>query len=137
MSGLTIGRLAKRAGVNVQTVFYYERRGLLAPASRTEAGYRLFAPEAVRVLRFIKNAQALGFSLEEIARLLRLRVGRRSQCAGVRRRAEARLKIVQDKIASLRAMERALRRLVGTCVRNSTTGACPILESLEDVRESK
>ncbi len=95
---ITIGKLAKRAGVNRQTIFYYERRGLLSPAKRTDSGYRLYEPESVRVIRFIKNAQGLGFSLAEIAKLLKLRVGRRARCGTVRRQAEARLKIVKDKI---------------------------------------
>lgn len=128
---LTIGVLARRAGVNVQTVRYYERRGLLAPARRTEAGYRLYGPDAARVLLFIRNAQGLGFTLAEIAGLLRLRVGRASQCAKVKRRATQRLETVRVKIAALRAMERALARLVRTCSRDGRTGACPILESLE------
>ncbi len=128
---ITIGKLAKGAGVNRQTIFYYERRGLLSPARRTDSGYRLYELESVRVIRFIKNAQELGFSLAEIAKLLRLRVGRRTQCGTVRRQAEARLKIVKSKIAALKSMERVLTRLVRTCAKNGTTGSCPILESLE------
>lgn len=129
---LTVGRLARQAGVNLQTVLYYERRRLLSPARRSDSGYRLYAPESARVIRFIKNAQALGFSLEEIARLLRLRVNRRSQCESVRRQAQARLGFVQMKIAGLRGMERALRRLLKTCAARGTTDFCPILESLDE-----
>lgn len=134
---ITIGKLAKRAGVNRQTVFYYERRGLLSPDTRTDSGYRLYEPESVRIIRFIKNAQELGFSLAEIAKLLKLRVGRRARCGTVRRQAEARLKIVKDKIGALKSMERVLARLVRTCAKNGTTGSCPILESLEDGREGR
>lgn len=131
---LTVGKVAKKAGVNLQTVLYYERRRLLAPDRRTDSGYRLYAPEAVRVIRFIKNAQDLGFTLEEVARLLRLRVGREVQCAKVKRQAQARLTIVQDKIKGLRAMEAVLKRLIRTCSARRTTNRCPILESLEDGR---
>ncbi len=131
---ITIGKLAKGAGVNRQTVFYYERRGLLSPAARTDSGYRLYEPEAVRVIRFIKNAQELGFSLDEIAKLLKLRVARRTQCGTVRKQAVARLKIVKEKIAGLRSMERVLNRLVNTCAKSGTTDSCPILESLEEGR---
>jgi DNA-binding transcriptional MerR regulator len=131
---LTIGALSKQAGVGIQTVRYYERRGLLGPAGRTDSGYRLFSPEAARMIRFIKNAQGLGFSLDEIARLLKLRVGQRAHCVPVRRQAEARLKIVEEKIAGLRAMEKALSRLIRTCSTRGTTGSCPMLESLEDGR---
>ena len=129
---ITIGKLAENAGVNRQTIFYYERRGLLSPTRRTDAGYRLYEPEAVRVIRFVKNAQELGFSLDEIARLLKLRVGRRTQCGTVRKQAVARLKIVKEKITTLRSMERVLNRLVKTCARSGTTNSCPILESLKD-----
>jgi MerR family mercuric resistance operon transcriptional regulator/MerR family gold-responsive transcriptional activator of gol and ges genes len=128
---LTAGRLAKAGGVNVQTVRYYERRRLLLPVRRTDSGYRLYPPEAVRVLRFIKNAQDLGFTLEEIARLLRLRVGHKAQCGAVRRQAEARLKVVRGKLADLRAMASVLERLVRTCAAKGTTGSCPILDSLD------
>ena len=99
---LTAGRLAKAGGVNVQTVRYYERRRLLLPARRTDSGYRLNPPEAVRVLRFIKNAQDLGFTLEEIARLLRLRVRHKGQCGAVRRQPGA-PQVVRGKLADLRA----------------------------------
>ena len=131
---LTIGKVAERAGVNLQTVFYYERRRMLSHARRTESGYRLYKPEAVQVIRFIKNAQALGFSLDEVSRLLRLRVGRKTQCRPVRRQAETRLEIVQEKIAGLRAIEKALKRLIRTCSVRGTTDSCPILESLEERR---
>jgi len=131
---LTIGRVARKAGVNIQTLRYYERRGILPPDGRRESGYRLYADEAIRKIRFIKNAQELGFTLVEIARLLRLRVGRRTECGKVRRQAEARLKIVKEKIGALKAMERVLGRLVRTCSRRGTTAACPILESLEHGR---
>ena len=129
---LTIGAVAKKSGVNLQTIRYYERRGLLTPDSRSEAGYRLYAPEVVKIIRFIKNAQELGFSLEEIGRLLRLRVGRKVQCVKVRKQALDRLGIVRGKIAALRAMEKVLQRLIRTCAARGTTESCPILESLEE-----
>jgi len=131
---LTVGQVARQAGVNLQTVLYYERRRLLSPARRSDSGYRLYAPEAVRVIRFIKNAQALGFALDEAAKLLRLRVKARSQCGPVKRQAQARLDMVREKISGLRAMERALRRLLETCAARGTTDSCPILDSLEPRR---
>ena len=73
---LTVGKVAKRAGVNLQTVLYYERRGLLTPDGRTDAGYRLYSSDAARKILFVKNAQSLGFTLNEIAGLLRLRIRR-------------------------------------------------------------
>jgi len=131
---LTVGKIARQSGVNLQTVLYYERRRLLSPARRSDSGYRLYAPETVRVIRFIKNAQALGFTLDEIAKLLRLRVSSRSRCEPVKRQAQARLELVQGKIAGLRAMERTLRRLLKTCASRGTTDSCPMLESLESRR---
>jgi len=131
---LTAGKIAKAGGVNIQTVRYYERRRLLVCDRRTESGYRLYAPEAVRVIRFIKNAQELGFTLDEIAKLLRLRVGHKAHCGSVRRQAEARLEVVRGKMAGLRAMERSLQRLVRTCLAKATTASCPILDSLEGNR---
>lgn len=130
----TIGKIARQAGVNRQTILYYERRRLLPPPSRSDSGYRLYTPETGRVIRFIKNAQALGFTLSEVAKLLRLRVNHRSQCESVKRQAQARLEMVHEKIAGLRAMERTLRRLLKTCAVRGTTDSCPILESLDSRR---
>jgi DNA-binding transcriptional MerR regulator len=131
--GMMIGRLAERARVSVQTVRYYERRRLLRPAARRASGYRLYGVEAVRRLRFIKNSQTLGFTLEEIRSLLRLRAGGRASCGRVRRRAAAHARDVRARIARLRAMERALARLIRTCGRRGGAG-CPILSALEEER---
>lgn len=133
---LTVGRVARQAGVNPQTVLYYERRRLLSPARRSEAGYRLYGPETAQVIVFVKNAQELGFTLDEVSELLRLRVDRRSRCASVKKKAQARLRMVREKISGLRAIERTLGRLLKTCVARGTTDACPILESLEPRRKS-
>ncbi|MBI4375331.1 MAG: heavy metal-responsive transcriptional regulator [Elusimicrobia bacterium] len=128
---MTIGRVARLARVNIQTVRYYERRGILSPDGRRESGYRLYSEEAVRKIRFIKNAQELGFTLEEIAGLLRLRVGRRTRCGDVRRKAETKLDQVNEKIVRLQSMRRVLNGLIHTCRRRGSTDACPILRSLE------
>lgn len=128
---LTIGKVARQAGVNIQTVRYYERRGLLVPNGHRDSGYRLYDDEAVQKIRFIKNAQALGFTLKEIAGLLRLRVNRSARCKTVKRKAESKLADVKTKIAQLKSMERVLEALIHTCRRKGTTGSCPILKSLE------
>ena len=128
---LTIGQLAKAASVNIQTVRYYERRRLLAPAKRRESGYRVYHEDALRKLRFIKNAQALGFTLEEIRSLLHLRSGGVESCGRVRRKAAAHARDVRERIERLRAMERVLSRLVRTCRRRGRTAECVILQSLE------
>ena len=129
---LTIGRLAKQVGVNVQTVRYYERRKLLPPTSRMPSGYRLYGNEALRRLQFIRNAQALGFTLREIAELLALRVGSAARCGEVQKKARAKLVQVASKIDDLQALARALNSLIRACRVGRPTGHCPILMSLED-----
>jgi MerR family mercuric resistance operon transcriptional regulator len=129
-SRLTIGELAKRAGVNRETIRYYERRRLLAHSARTMAGYRVFPDDAVDRLRFIRHAQALGFTLEEIRELLGLRLDERSSCQQVRARATRKLADVEAKIAALRRIRRVLGRLVHACEARRPTAPCPILESL-------
>lgn len=132
MISLTTGKLADQGGVNLETVRYYERRGLLPKPPRTPTGYRTFDAEAVRRLRFIKQAQALGFSLKEIKELLVLRVDPRTSCGDVRRRAETKIADIDEKLHALRAMKRALVRLTAACVGRGPVSACPILESLEE-----
>lgn len=131
---LTIGQLAKAAGVNVQTVRYYERRRLLTPSSRKPSGYRLYSDEAIRRLRFIKNAQALGFTLREIAELLDLRVTSTARCGDVQRKAQAKLNYVKAKVQDLRALAKSLEGLIRACRAGQPTDQCPILNSLEQKR---
>lgn len=133
-SELTIGQLAKEVGVNVQTVRYYERRRLLNPAARKPSGYRLYGDEALRRLRFIKNAQALGFTLREIADLLSLRVSSSARCGDVQRKAQAKLVQVEAKIRDLRALDRALQGLIHACQAGQPTDRCPILKSMDQER---
>ena len=123
-----ISEAAAQAGVNVQTIRYYERRGLLPPSARRSSGYRELPAEAVRVVRFIKRAQDLGFSLDEVAELLRLR--RSKDRARARAIAGRRLKQVEQKLAELAAMRDALTHLINSC-RHGSTPDCPILEALE------
>jgi len=128
---LTIGELAERAHVNRETVRYYERRRLLPRPSRSVSGYRVFADDAVRRLRFIRHAQELGFSLNEIRELLALRVKSVDTCDRVRERAEAKIADIARKLRSLRHMKEALSELVSACGRRGRTRECPILDSLE------
>jgi len=130
----TIGQLAKAVIVNVQTVRYYERLHLLGPAARASSGYRLYGPEEEQRLRFIKNAQALGFTLREIAELLNLRVSSRARCGDVQRKAKEKLQCVEAKAQDLQALARALERLIRTCRAGQPTDHCPILKSLEKKR---
>lgn len=131
---LRIGEVAAGAGVNVQTLRYYERLGLLKPPARRPSGYREYSPEAVRIVRFIKRAQELGFTLTEIEELLRLREDRRASRAQARAAASAKIADIDRKTRSLRAMRRALQVLVDSCRREGSTRECPILEAFEEGR---
>lgn len=129
---LTISRLAQLGGVNLETIRYYERQGLLAAPPRTAAGYRVFPREAARRLRFIKRAQELGFSLSEISELLALRMKPGTKQADMRTRAEAKIKDIEQKIQSLQAMKKTLRQLTERCEGCGPLAECPILESLDE-----
>ncbi len=131
-SGLTIGALADAAGVGRETVRFYERKGLLPDPPRTASGYRDYPPGSVERLRFIRRAQGLGFTLEEIAELLALRVDEVAACGTVEARAREKLTKVAQKLTELRRMKRALERLVDACEAREPTSDCPILEELEE-----
>jgi Cu(I)-responsive transcriptional regulator len=127
---MRIGAAAGQAGVNVQTLRYYERRGLLPKAPRRSSGYREFPEDAVRVVRFVKRAQDLGFTLDEIEALLRLRRDKRRDRVRVRAVAEQRVHQIDRKIEELQAMKQALSHLVHCC-RAGSTLECPIIEALD------
>lgn len=128
---MTIGQVAAQARVKVQTLRYYERRGLLREPPRRQSGYREYAAEAVRVVRFIKQAQGLGFTLDEISQLLDLAAGAPRDCRAVRSLALLRMDEIARKIALLDAMRRSLGQLVETCKREPGRRECPLLEALE------
>ncbi len=131
MQSLTIGRLAQLGGVNLETVRYYERRGLLPKPPRTQSGYRQFSPDAAQRLRFIKRAQELGFSLNEVRELLALRLESRTNRAEVRRRAQTKIADIDCKIAALAAMKATLHDLAERCEHCGLSSKCPILTSLD------
>jgi MerR family mercuric resistance operon transcriptional regulator len=130
-TGLLMGEVAKQAGVNRETIRYYERIGLLRTPVRTRSGYRLYPLEAVAQARFIKSAQELGFSLKEILELLSLRVDPDTNCGEVKRRAEVKIADIEAKIHTLRRMKQALTKLVAACSGQGPTSECPILEALD------
>lgn len=132
---LTIGGLASHGGVNVATIRYYERRGLLPTPSQARSGYRLYADDAVRRLRFIRQAQLLGFSLNEIQELLSLRMQPGTTCADIRQRAREKIATVNDKIEDLQRMKSALTKLARACQGQGPVSECPILEALEKERD--
>ena len=129
---MRIGEAAEQAGVNVQTLRYYERRGLLRRAPRRTSGYREFTDETVRVVRFVKRAQDLGFTLDEIEELLRLRHDKRRDRGRVRAVAGTRVRDIERRIAELQAMRTALSHLLHCCEEGSTL-ECPIIEALDGV----
>ena len=129
---LYIGDVARAAQVNVQTLRYYERRRLLRPTTREANGYRAYDVDSVRLVRFIKRAQALGFSLREVQALLRLRDTRGMPCEQVRKRAEAKIVDILAKERQLAAMRRALVGVVASCRTERGRRYCPLLDALNE-----
>jgi MerR family mercuric resistance operon transcriptional regulator len=127
---ITIGDVAEAAGVGVETVRYYERRGLISQPARAMGGYRRYGGGHVHRIRFIKRAQDLGFTLEEIESLLKLEDGtdRRS----IRRIASARLEETRRRIADLQGIERALSHLLHECETHAKSPRCPIIAAITD-----
>lgn len=134
---LKTGEVAALAGVNLQTLRYYERRGLLKKPERRASGYREYPLDAVQLIRFIKRAQGLGFSLTEIEDLLRLRSDQKASCSEVRAAAQTKIEDIDQKIRALRAMKHALGVLVSSCTGDGSARACPILEALDDRSEKE
>lgn len=130
MHELTVGEVARRAAVHIDTLRYYERQGLVARPPRSRSNYRLYPAETVRRVQFIKRAQQLGFSLKEIQELLALRAEPQAQCADVRERALAKIHQIEHKMRTLQAMHTALTQLVAACVGQAPIADCPILASL-------
>jgi Cu(I)-responsive transcriptional regulator len=126
---MNIGEAAKSSGVSAKMIRHYEAIGLLPPARRTDAGYRLYGEQDVRVLQFIHRARALGFSLEQIANLLALWRDRGRASADVRRLAETHIDALERKIAELQAMKRTLQALAHSC-HGDQRSDCPILDDL-------
>ena len=135
MKGLTIGKIAKSAGVGIETVRFYEKQGLLDPPPRTESNYRIYPEEAIAKLRFIKRAKALGFSLSEIKGLLSLRHDPHATKADIKQRTEAKIEDIRQKIQDLTRMLNALESLSETCDGHGPISECPILEALNSGKD--
>jgi MerR family copper efflux transcriptional regulator len=130
METLGIGQLAKRGGVGIDTVRYYERNGLLAPRDRLTSGYRRYGELEVARLRFIRRAQALGFTLKEIKDLLALSAQR--DVGRVKRSAQAKLSDVETRIADLVRVRDGLATLINACPGHGRSADCPILRALTE-----
>ena len=124
-------QLAEAAGVRRPTLRYYERRGLLPPPDRSASGYRSYGPDAVRIVRFVKHAQELGFTLSEVETLLELAAGGPDLCNEAQAVATAKIADLDSRIAHLTAMRAALQRLVDTCEQPRADRDCPLLSALD------
>ena len=131
MKPLTIGQVAKRVEVGIETIRFYEREGVLEKPDRSASGYRLYGEDVIARLRFVGRAKELGFTLKEIRELLGLRVEPTTTCADVRIRAETKIGDIEEKIRTLKRMKRALVKLTKACSGSGPTSECPILESIE------
>jgi MerR family transcriptional regulator, copper efflux regulator len=126
---LTIGKLAERTGISTDTLRYYEKMGLIKAASRSEAGYRIYGENAERILTFIKGAQTLNFTLEEIRQLLTLNRSDKATCAQVLKHTTGKITEAEQKIRELKEVKKALLMLTENCPGDDTSSAdCPILD---------
>ena len=131
MKHLTIGQLARRANVNITTVRYYERCELLMPDTRSEAGYRLYSEANIEKLNFIKNAQSLGFTLEEISALLK-QADVMTDCEDVKNQAKDKIASVDEKIKALEEMKTSLQKLYDECENQGPAARCVIIEAMNE-----
>jgi MerR family copper efflux transcriptional regulator len=131
-TSMTIGAVARRVGVAIDTIRYYEREGLLPEPLRRASGYRSYDEGAVRQLRFIRRAKDLGFTLEEIRDLLALSADRHRGVKAVKKRAEERLAAIDERIAELTRVRDGLEQLIEACPGHGSPDQCPILKALTD-----
>ena len=127
--GMTIGRLAQAAGVHVETIRYYQRRGLMAEPAKPLGGQRRYSESAIAVLGFIRRAQQLGFSLEEVKGLLALSDGR--NCGEARAIAQRKRQVLRERIDQLESMASQLEVLIEACSKNKSRRKCPVIVALE------
>ena len=135
-NGLTVGQLARKVGLGVETIRFYERRGLIEDPPRRPSGYRQYPPEAVDRLRFVRNAKTLGFTLDEIRELLELRSQPSENREQVRARSRVKIEDIDQRIAALVRMKHALSTLVDACEHHLDLPGCPILSALEPESET-
>ena len=135
MKTMTRGELAKECGVNIEALRYYEKRKLIDPPKRSEVGYRLYSKVDAARIHFIRNAQKLGFTLNEIMELLKLRVNKNESCELVLGKAQKKLNEVAQKIKGLKSMKKVLKQLIHQCKESMPTSDCPILGSFESGRK--
>ena len=130
---LSIGQVAKLAGVHVETIRYYQRQGLLQTPPKPISGYRIYPTDSVDRLRFIQRAKALGFTLTEIGNLLSLED---NDCEQVQTLAQGKLKIIQQKIVDLQTMQKALETLLNDCQTHAENRRCPLISALSSKHQA-
>ena len=130
MTGMTIGKVASRTGVGIETIRFYERKGLINEPPRRDSGYRLYDTDVIDRLSFIQQAKSLGFTLEEISQLLSISLKSGEPLPAVKKIARKRLQDIEEKLKLLRSMKPTLKKLVDACPGKGTIDDCPILETL-------
>ena len=131
MADITIGQLAEQSGVGVETIRFYERKKLIAQPKRPRSGFRHYDEDAARRIRFIRQAQELGFTLAEVKQLLELRLDPRTSCADVKSEAQTKIADIDERINSLQIMRTALMDITRSCSGEGPTSECPILDAIE------
>ena len=127
---LTVGKLAQAAGVGVETIRFYQKRGLLQQPNRSGSGYRIYQPDDVARIRFIKHAQSVGFTLKEIADLIQLEQDSRSRCGDLKVRADEKIRLIDEKIAELNRMRNELAQLSSSCASDQPLSECKLIGCL-------
>ena len=128
---MKIGSVAKQAGMTVETIRFYEKRGLIQPPSRNDSGYRIYSPDIIKQLLFITRAKELGFSLKEIKELFLLRVDPHTTCAEIKKQTENKIADIEKKIHDLELIKEALVKLATTCPGAGSLSKCPIIEAID------
>ena len=134
---MRIGQIANRAGVNVETIRFYERKRLITQPSRNTGGYRQYPHETIGRIRFIKRAKELGFSLTEIAELLSLQANPKATCADVKQRAETKISTIHERVKDLQKMKRSLEKLASSCKGSGPLDDCPIIDCFETNKQKE
>ena len=132
MKVLRIGEVARQTGIGIETIRYYERKGLLAEPNRRPSGYRQYDEAVVDRLKFIRRTKELGFTLAEISELLDLWVHSDAECCQVRQKAREKIEEIEQKVKALNGMKRALKNLVEQCEQQGSLRECPLLDGLDE-----
>ncbi|PZP86428.1 MAG: heavy metal-responsive transcriptional regulator [Azospirillum brasilense] len=131
MKSLTIGKLAELTGVSTDTLRYYEKMNLVTGTARSASGYRLYTPDAVKIVRFIRGAKELGFTLDEIQKLLTLKTSDQSTCAEIMKHTETKISEAEKRIRELKEIKKVLKQLTQQCPADDTSAdECPILKHI-------